>query len=167
MESVRSKVKVIIAYHTSANHSNRSACGPQSLTFIVDLAVSVNVSFSDHLIHLLVCQLLSQVGHDMTQLCSADVAVTVLWTDAWLATVQTPVTFTNNNQPASLQNKMNSTHLCKEPKFNKECIDVMKVLSSFRIPLHAYTDTHEGTSIFWPNKSKLKSWAASIPHVTI
>ena len=47
-------------------------------TFIVDLSVPIDVSFPDHLIHLLVGQLLAEVGHHMTQLRGADVAVAVL-----------------------------------------------------------------------------------------
>ena len=35
---------------------------------IVDLAIAVHVSLPDHLIHLLVCQLLPQVSHYMPQL---------------------------------------------------------------------------------------------------
>lgn len=52
--------------------------GQPQLTFIVDLAVPVNVGLSDHLIHFLVCQLLTQVRHDVAQLRSADVAVAIL-----------------------------------------------------------------------------------------
>lgn len=48
------------------------------LTFIVDLSVSVNVGLADHLVHLLVCELLPEVGHDMPQLCRTDVAVPIL-----------------------------------------------------------------------------------------
>lgn len=51
---------------------------PQELTFIIDLAVPVDVGLSDHLIHFLIGQLLAQVRHDVTQLCSADVAVAIL-----------------------------------------------------------------------------------------
>lgn len=47
-------------------------------TFIVHLTITIYVGFSDHLIHLFICQLLAKVCHDMTQLCSTDVAITVL-----------------------------------------------------------------------------------------
>ena len=47
-------------------------------TFVVDLAVAVDVGLADHLVHLLVRQLLAQVRHDVSQLRSADEAVTVL-----------------------------------------------------------------------------------------
>ena len=67
-------------------------------TFIVDLAVSINISLSDHLVHLLVSQLLPQVGHHVTQLCGADEAVAVLvkdpegFSDLLLATMKILVT---------------------------------------------------------------------------
>lgn len=35
---------------------------------VVDLAIPVNICLSYHLVYLLICQLLSQVGHDMSQL---------------------------------------------------------------------------------------------------
>lgn len=56
------------------------ACDGQGagLTFVVDLAVTVNVCFSDHLVHFLVGQLLSQVCHHVTQLSGADVSVAIL-----------------------------------------------------------------------------------------
>ena len=49
--------------------------------FVVDLAIPVNVCLADHLIHLLVSQLLPQVGHHVTQLSGADEAVAVLVED--------------------------------------------------------------------------------------
>lgn len=52
--------------------------GPGRLTFVIDLAVSVDVSLSDHLIHFLIGQLLTQVRHDVAQLCGADVAIAIL-----------------------------------------------------------------------------------------
>ena len=36
--------------------------------FIVDLAIAVNVSLTDHLVHLLIGELLTQVGHHVPQL---------------------------------------------------------------------------------------------------
>ena len=35
---------------------------------VVDLAIPINIGFSDHLIDFLVRELLSEVGHDVTQL---------------------------------------------------------------------------------------------------
>lgn len=52
------------------------------LTFVVDLSVPVDVCFPDHLVYFLVCQLLSQVSHHMTQLCCTDVAISIL-TKRW------------------------------------------------------------------------------------
>ena len=51
---------------------------PMQLTFIIDLAISINVGHSDHLIHFLICQLLPQVRHDVTQLGSANIAIPIL-----------------------------------------------------------------------------------------
>jgi hypothetical protein len=48
------------------------------ITFIVDLTVSVDVCLPDHLVHLLVGQLLAQVGHHVTQLGRRDETVAVL-----------------------------------------------------------------------------------------
>lgn len=47
-------------------------------TFVVDLSVSVNVCFPDHLVYFFVRQLLAQVRHHVTQLGRADVSVTIL-----------------------------------------------------------------------------------------
>lgn len=58
------------------------AC-PTQRTFIIDLAVSINVRLSDHLIYFLVRQLLPQVRHDVTQLGSTDVAVPILGFGVW------------------------------------------------------------------------------------
>lgn len=49
-----------------------------SFTFVVNLSISVDVCFPDHLIHFLVRELFSKVSHDVTQLCGADEAVAVL-----------------------------------------------------------------------------------------
>merc|ERR1712086_432481 len=46
--------------------------------FVIDLAVAINISFTDHLIDLLVGQPLAKVGHYMTQLSSGDETVSVL-----------------------------------------------------------------------------------------
>merc|ERR1719217_1112082 len=49
---------------------------------VVDLAVTVNVGLADHLVDLLVGQLLAEVGHDVAQLSRRDEAVAVLVEDA-------------------------------------------------------------------------------------
>ena len=48
------------------------------LTFVVNLSVSVNVGFSDHLVDFLVGQLLAQVGHHVTQFGGGNETVPVL-----------------------------------------------------------------------------------------
>lgn len=50
-------------------------------TFIVDLSVSIDVGLPDHLIDLLVGQLLSQIGHDVSEFCRRDEPVSVLVED--------------------------------------------------------------------------------------
>ena len=47
-------------------------------TFVVDLTVAVDVGFSDHLVNLLVSQLLAQVGHHVSELGGRDKTVAVL-----------------------------------------------------------------------------------------
>jgi hypothetical protein len=49
---------------------------------VVDLTVAVNVSLADHLVDLLVGELLAEVGHDVPELRSGDEAVAVLVEDA-------------------------------------------------------------------------------------
>lgn len=49
-----------------------------SLTFVVDLSVSIDVGLPDHLVHLFVCQLLAQVGHDVPQFGRRDEPVAIL-----------------------------------------------------------------------------------------
>merc|ERR1712003_256236 len=44
---------------------------------VVDLAIAVDVCFPDHLINLLISELLTQVCHDMAQLRGTDKAVAV------------------------------------------------------------------------------------------
>merc|ERR1712117_692932 len=51
-------------------------------TFIVDLTVPVNIGFPDHLIHLFIGELLSQVGHHMPELSRGDETVAILVEDA-------------------------------------------------------------------------------------
>lgn len=48
------------------------------LTFIIHLPIAINVGLSNHLINFLVCQLLTEVSHDVTQFSCTDVAVSVL-----------------------------------------------------------------------------------------
>eukprot|EP00442_Polarella_glacialis_P057006 CAMPEP_0115076334 /NCGR_PEP_ID=MMETSP0227-20121206/16373_1 /TAXON_ID=89957 /ORGANISM="Polarella glacialis, Strain CCMP 1383" /LENGTH=128 /DNA_ID=CAMNT_0002463471 /DNA_START=127 /DNA_END=510 /DNA_ORIENTATION=+ len=45
--------------------------------FVINLTVTIDVSLTDHFIHLLVSQLLAQIRHDVTKLCCADEAVAV------------------------------------------------------------------------------------------
>ena len=73
---------------TQANrHTNRQAirqAGRQAdkhaqsdqPTFVVDHAVTVQVGLPDHLVHLLVRQLLAQVGHNVPELRCTDEPVT-------------------------------------------------------------------------------------------
>merc|ERR1711924_303810 len=49
--------------------------------FVVDLAITINVSLTDHFIDFFVGELLAEVGHDVTKLCSGDEAVAVLVED--------------------------------------------------------------------------------------
>jgi hypothetical protein len=48
------------------------------VTFVVYLTVSVNVCLSDHLVDLLVRQLLAQVGHDVTKFGGGNETVAIL-----------------------------------------------------------------------------------------
>merc|ERR1719152_309675 len=48
---------------------------------VVNLAVTVNVSLADHLIDLLVGELLAKVGHDVAELSRRDEAVAILVED--------------------------------------------------------------------------------------
>lgn len=59
-----------------------------ALTFIVDLAISINISFSDHFIYFFICQLLSQISHYMTQFCCTDVTIAILKRDKWSLRLQ-------------------------------------------------------------------------------
>jgi hypothetical protein len=45
---------------------------------VVDLAIAIDISLADHLVHLLVGELLSEVGHDVSQLSSRDESIAVL-----------------------------------------------------------------------------------------
>ena len=45
---------------------------------IVDLAIAINVGLADHLVDLLVGQLLTQIGHDVAKLGGRDVPIAVL-----------------------------------------------------------------------------------------
>merc|ERR1719506_895979 len=44
---------------------------------VVDLTISIDICLTDHLVNLLICQLLAQVGHDVTQLSSRDKPVAI------------------------------------------------------------------------------------------
>ena len=54
------------------------AIGERELTFVIDLAVAVDVSLANHLVDLFIGQLLSQICHHVTQLRRTDKPVTVL-----------------------------------------------------------------------------------------
>jgi hypothetical protein len=43
----------------------------------VDTPVAILVSLTDHLIHLIVCELLADRSHDMTELSSRDEAIVI------------------------------------------------------------------------------------------
>merc|ERR1719218_220464 len=49
--------------------------------FVVDLTIAIDISFADHLIGLLVGEFLAKVGHDVSELSSADEAIAVLVED--------------------------------------------------------------------------------------
>merc|ERR1719321_2403222 len=44
---------------------------------VVDLAIAINISFTDHFIDFFVCEFLAQVCHDMAQLCRTDEAIAI------------------------------------------------------------------------------------------
>ncbi len=48
---------------------------------VVDLPVTVHIGLANHLVDLLVCQLLAEVGHDMAKLSRRNEAVAVLVED--------------------------------------------------------------------------------------
>ncbi len=54
---------------------------------VVDLAVAVNIHLPDHLINLLVRELLTKISHDELQLCSRDETVAVLVEHLAVATI--------------------------------------------------------------------------------
>lgn len=45
--------------------------------FVVDVSIAIDVSLSDHLVNLLISQLLSQIGHDVSELSSRDQSITI------------------------------------------------------------------------------------------
>ena len=49
--------------------------------FVVDLAVAINISFTDHFVDLFVGKFLAEISHNMTQFGSGDEAVSVLIED--------------------------------------------------------------------------------------
>jgi hypothetical protein len=58
----------IILFIVSTRYTVTDPCTHLDELLVVDLAVSVYVCLADHLIHLLVCELLTQVGHHVPQL---------------------------------------------------------------------------------------------------
>lgn len=69
--------------------SGNKSSSAEPLTFVVDLAVPINVCFSDHFVHFLVSQLLSQVCHHVTQLGGTNVAVAILTSAGQVSDVDT------------------------------------------------------------------------------
>ena len=63
-------------------NTNPTWIGQQIVTFVVDLTVAVDVGFSDHLVDLLVSELLAEVGHHVPQLGCRDETVAILIEDA-------------------------------------------------------------------------------------
>lgn len=49
--------------------------------FIVDLAITINISLTNHFINLLVSELFTEVGHDVTQFSGRDETISVLVED--------------------------------------------------------------------------------------
>ncbi|KAL8172218.1 hypothetical protein V2J09_024022 [Rumex salicifolius] len=45
---------------------------------IIDLAITIHISLPDHLINFLICELLAQVGHHMTEFSSRDESILTL-----------------------------------------------------------------------------------------
>merc|ERR1719273_122100 len=45
--------------------------------FVVDLPVAIDICLTDHLIDLLISELLAKVGHDVAQLCRTDEAIAI------------------------------------------------------------------------------------------
>lgn len=48
------------------------------VTFVVDLSITIDISFPDHLIYLLICQFLTKVCHHMTKFSSAEIEIKAL-----------------------------------------------------------------------------------------
>ena len=57
------KVATPLLHKIGANKKKRLPPSGLSITFVIDLTVAVNVSFPDHLVDLLVRELLTKVGH--------------------------------------------------------------------------------------------------------
>merc|ERR1712100_764825 len=72
-------VEMIAGFKRYQMHTQCTSLGHHHLheLLIIDLAITVNISFPDHFIDLLICELLAQIGHNMTQLGSADETVAV------------------------------------------------------------------------------------------
>ena len=47
-------------------------------TFIINLTISIYISFSNHFLHFFICQLLTQVRHHMSQLCCTNKTISIL-----------------------------------------------------------------------------------------
>nr|ACR33849.1 unknown [Zea mays] len=77
-------VCLIFHFNSFIDNGDRSSLGHHDLDelLVVDLAVAVNIGLTDHLVDLLVSQLLAEVGHDMAELSSRDETILVLVEDA-------------------------------------------------------------------------------------
>lgn len=60
-----------INYHLSSCHHHSDEL------FIVDMSVSIDVCLSDHLVYLLVCEFLAQVGHHVSKLSCRNKTISV------------------------------------------------------------------------------------------
>lgn len=71
-------------YHTkhSRNQKNKNKqetrVNIDTLTFVIDLAVAVDVGLPDHLVHFFVGEFLAQIGHDVAEFRCRDETVAVL-----------------------------------------------------------------------------------------
>jgi hypothetical protein len=61
-------------------HHHHSSLGHHHLDelLVVDLAIAIDISLTDHLVDLLIGQLLAEVGHDVAELGSGDETILVL-----------------------------------------------------------------------------------------
>merc|ERR1719444_193145 len=68
--------------HQLCSHAPAKACASLRhhhfhKLLIVDLSVTINISLADHFVNFLICKLLTQVGHHMTELSCANETVAI------------------------------------------------------------------------------------------